>query len=106
VLKAVHWRVEQFLAERLRLELKPAVLQPCAAGMTFLGYKIFPHRAGLASRSRQRFRRKAKLYDAMLSSGLWTEAARHMEPLIAFIRRGESRGFRERWMAGMERGWM
>lgn len=99
-LKVLHGQVADFLRDALHLDLKPPVLQPCAAGMTFLGYRIFPHRVGLAPRSRQRFLRKGRAYQAMLDSGLWDEreTARHMEPLLAFIRRGESRGFRERFL--------
>ena len=99
-LKALHGQVAGFLREKLHLDLKPAVLQPTAAGLTFLGYRIFPHRIGLAPRSRQRFLLKGRAYQAMLDSGLWDEreTARHMEPLFAFIRRGESRPFRERFL--------
>jgi len=99
-LKVLHGQVADFLREKLHLDLKPAVLQPTAAGLTFLGYRIFPHRIGLAPRSRQRFLLKGRAYQAMLDSGLWDEreTARHMEPLFAFIRRGESRPFRERFL--------
>jgi retron-type reverse transcriptase len=93
-------QVDEFLGERLQLEFKPAVLQPCGAGLTFLGYRIFPHRVGLSPRSRHRFLRKGHAYQAMLDAGLWDdrETARHMAPLLAFIRRGASRQFRERFL--------
>lgn len=99
-LRALRRQVDEFLRDLLQLELKPAVLQPCGAGLTFLGYRIFSHRVGLSPRSRQRFLRKGRAYQAMLDSGLWDEreTARHLAPLLAFIRRGESRRFRERFL--------
>ena len=91
-------QIDAFLQERLKLILKPVQINACDRGMTFLGYRIFPHGAGLAKRSRDRFRRKAMLYTKFYEAGLWdeAEAARHMEPLLAFVRRGASRDFRER----------
>lgn len=38
-------RIEAFLAERLRLTLKPAQLKPLSAGVDFLGYVIYPRHA-------------------------------------------------------------
>jgi hypothetical protein len=55
-LRWMHRNVEQFVRQRLRLALKPACPNRCDRGMTFLGYRIYPHRLGLASRSRHRFR--------------------------------------------------
>ena len=90
--------IEDFLLERLGLNLKPATLNACQRGMTFLGYRLVPQGLRLSRRSRDRFRRKASLYARLWQAGIWdeTELARHVEPLLAFVRRGASRAFRER----------
>jgi len=61
------------------------------------GGRQYPHRLGLARRSRQRFRDKLRVCQENFDSGRWTEsvAARHVEPLLAFVRRAESFGFRK-----------
>lgn len=88
--------IATFLKERLLLELKPVCLDTSARGMTFLGYRVFPERIGLARRSRDRFRRTAVRYTRLYDAGLWdeTQLARHMEPLLSFVRRSSSRGYR------------
>ena len=88
----------KFLAERLQLELKTACLNACSRGLTFLGYRVFPGKLRLAKRSRERFRRKLARYQENYDSGIWDEekVARHVEPLLAFVRRAESTQFRRR----------
>ena len=94
------WKVEieDFLRKRLELQGKPINLNTCHHGMSFLGYRIFPNKVGLAKRSRDRFRRKASLYVRLFQAGIWDERdlARHMEPLLAFVKRCPSRAFRQR----------
>jgi len=82
----------------LHLELKPVCLNACSRGMTFLGYRIFPSHVRLASRSRKRFCRKLAQYHGNYTTDRWTEeqTARHVEPLLAFVRRAESDSFRRR----------
>jgi RNA-directed DNA polymerase len=91
-------KVESYLHHILKLELRPFCLNACNKGMTFLGYRVFPNGARLARRSRDRFRNKADHYHGLFMAGVWDEEtlSRHMEPLLAFIRRGASRSFRER----------
>ncbi len=97
-LLAVREEIKGFLRARLGLELKIASLNVCGRGMTFLGYRVLPEDVRLARRSRDRFRRKASQYVRLHEAGVWDEAelACHMEPLLAFVRRGASRSFRER----------
>jgi hypothetical protein len=91
-------QIAVFVQRMLRLELKPICLNACSRGMTFLGYRIFPGHVRLAARSRKRFRRKLAQYDGNYTSGCWSEeqTARHVEPLLAFVRRAESASFRRR----------
>jgi hypothetical protein len=93
-----------FLRDSLHLELKPVCLNACSMGLTFLGYRVFPGHVRLASRSRKRFRRKMVLYHGNYTSGRWTEeeTARHVEPLLAFVRRAESQSFRRRVIESIE----
>lgn len=97
-LRDIQSRAGSFLQSRLRLDLKPACLNACALGMTFLGYRVFPGRVRLSRRSRDRFRRKPRNYHARYERGQWSEqeTARHVEPLLAFVRRAESREYRKR----------
>jgi RNA-directed DNA polymerase len=91
-------RVKTFLEETLKLGLKPIVLNRCEIGMTFLGFKVFPHSLRLSRRSRLRFRRKFNQYEALYQAGIWTEEElqNHLEPMLAFVRRSASQKFRER----------
>ncbi len=97
------WRNEiaAYLEETLRLQIKPDCLNRCALGMTFLGYRVHPSHITLARRSRVRFRRKLVAAHRKFVSGEWseTEAARHVEPLIAFVRHGRSVDMRRRILA-------
>jgi len=97
------WRDEiaDYLEENLRLAIKPDCLNRCERGMTFLGYRIFPASVTLARRSRVRFRRKLTAAHERYLSGEWSEgeAARHVEPLIAFVRHGRSEDMRRRILA-------
>jgi hypothetical protein len=90
--------IREFLGRRLGLGLKVDVLNACERGMTFLGYHLVPGRLGLAPRTRRRFRRRARAYLRRYNEGEWDEVelARHVEPLLAFVRRGESHAFRRR----------
>lgn len=98
VLRDIQTSVADFLQAQLRLDLNPPCLNACSLGMTFLGYRVFPGRVRLSRRSRDRFRRRLRQYHRRYESGQWSEeeTARHVEPLLAFVRRGESKGFRER----------
>lgn len=91
-------RVTDFLAGTLRLEMKPDCLNRVDRGMTFLGYRVYPDRVTLARRSRVRFRRKLNAADQRVVSGEWdeAEAARHVEPLLAFVRHAQCDQMRRR----------
>ena len=97
-LRQVGNEIAGFLRDSLGLEMKPVCLNACSGGMTFLGYRVYPGHVRLAARSRKRFRRKMAQYHDNYTSGRWTEeeTARHVEPLLAFVRRAESQSFRRR----------
>jgi len=95
--------VATFLEHELRLELKPEVMGPCERGLTFCGYRVYPGGLRLSGRSRRRFRHLYR--DAMerVRSGEWTETelVRHVEPMLAFVRRGASHAYRQRVFEAM-----
>ncbi len=86
----IHKEIIHYLGETLLLAAKPKILNRCSLGMTFLGFRVFPHGARLSRRTRDRFRRKSKKYIARYQNGEWGEAdlARHMQPLTDFIMKG------------------
>jgi hypothetical protein len=75
------------LSSELRLELKGTVaLNRTVFGMDFLGYRVFPHELRLARRSKVRFARKFRRYEAEWVAGRWTELQlqQRMQALVAF----------------------
>jgi RNA-directed DNA polymerase len=96
------WReVETFLAAELRLALKPnASLNRTVFGMDFLGYRIFPRELRLARRSKARFARKFRRYEAQWAAGRWTELElqQRMQALVAFTLPACSQSWRRQVM--------
>jgi hypothetical protein len=71
-LKAAVSSIESYLTDRLFLKLKPAVFGRTAAGVSFLGYRLYPHKILLNKRSKKRFYRKQKQFSRWLSAGDYT----------------------------------
>jgi hypothetical protein len=60
-LKALLNQAEYYLKHKLRLQINPNIhLNRCRQGFTFLGYRVFPSRISLSSRSKRRFSKKLK----------------------------------------------
>jgi hypothetical protein len=96
-LRAVCERVQAFLTAELKLELKTnTAINRTAFGMDFLGYRLFPGTVGLARRSKVRFTRKFRRYEAAQSCGRWSELVlqQRMQALLAFVIPAESGAFR------------
>src|ERR1035441_9832122 len=86
-LRAVCERVRAFLAAELKLELKSnSAINRTAFGMDFLGYRVFPGTVRLARRSKVRFARKFRRYEAAHLRGEWSELLlqQRMQALLAF----------------------
>lgn len=63
--------VRDFARRRLRLEIKPSWhLQRSSRGLTLCGYRIHPHRLGLGSRRRRRYRQARHRWEAAFRAGL------------------------------------
>jgi retron-type reverse transcriptase len=96
-LRAVCERVREFLAAELKLELKGnTAINRTAFGMDFLGYRLFPGTVRLARRSKVRFARKFRRYEAAEQCGRWSELKlqQRMQALLAFVMPAESGAFR------------
>lgn len=67
-----------------------------AFGMDFLGYRLFPGTVRLARRSKVRFSRKFRRYQAAQRCGRWSELIlqQRMQALLAFVLPAESGAFR------------
>lgn len=96
----------RFVEERLHMTLKPPCINAVDKGIPFLGYVLFPGRVRLNKRSKQRFRCKMNIYDAKLNAGEWSQAeyALHVQPLVAFTRFADARGFRRKLVKRKETG--
>lgn len=88
--------VETLVAQR-GLKLKTPLVKPTCCGIPFLGYKLMPHHLLLGRASKQRFCTKMKNYARLLSFGLWNQQryAEHVTPLLAFVDKASTHGFRK-----------
>ena len=67
--------IRQFLADCLRLELKPTpFINRTTQGMDFLGYRLYPGRTSLTKRNRLRLRRRLQRYALALELGQMSES--------------------------------
>jgi RNA-directed DNA polymerase len=96
-LKAELLHVEDFLADKLKLELKQNVqLNRCHRGIPFLGFRVFPQKILLAARSRKRFVKKFIAYENKYLIDFWSERelAMHVSPLVEFTKAADTEGLR------------
>jgi hypothetical protein len=97
-LRTVCERVRAFLAAELKLALKDnTAINRTAFGMDFLGYRVFPGTVRLARRSKVRFARKFRRYEAAYVRGVWGELVlqQRMQALLAFVMLAETGAFRQ-----------
>lgn len=90
-------QLEQFLDEKLQLNLKIFCVNKTEFGLSFLGYVLFKNKIHLNKNSRKRFRTKLKEYEQQLKQNKWTQSdyQKHLLPLLAFARKAESSLFRK-----------
>lgn len=95
-LKGIVKAVEAFAKERLRLELKPVLISPVDAGVSFLGYKVYPNKLLLNRRSRNRLKDRLLSYNDYLESAEWSEAEylNHITPVLSFARKAYTKSLR------------
>lgn len=88
--------VKEYAWSQLSLELKPVVCIQVSEGIPFLGYRVFPQKILLNTRSKQRLRKKIRLYEGYVSASQWSEQeySDHILPLLAFARFAYTKGLR------------
>lgn len=91
-------RFQDFIAERLKQELKPLCLNRNTGGLPFLGYLLYPETTRLAQRSRRRYIQKFTACQLALESGAWSqkEFQNHVTPLTAFTQHADAKAFRQK----------
>ncbi|MDR1973617.1 MAG: hypothetical protein LBQ31_02965, partial [Bacteroidales bacterium] len=87
--------IQNFLREKLLLDLKEICHNKTSVGVPFLGYRIMNDRLRLLPNSKRRYARKMKEYKAMYDSGLWSEPVymSHVMPATSFVQKADSAGF-------------
>jgi RNA-directed DNA polymerase len=103
LLLEIGYRFQEYLAKKLRLQLKPFCLNESKKGLPFLGYLLFPGSLRLARRSKKRFIQKSRLYEGNLQTGRWSqkEFANHAMPLVASTEYANAREFRKNVYSAM-----
>ncbi|GHT54420.1 hypothetical protein FACS189446_4020 [Bacteroidia bacterium] len=89
-------RLEKLALEELYLCFKPILVNKCEQGISFLGYKTYPYKIVLNSRSKRRFGEKLKRYNGMLNNASWNETGyqQHIIPLFAFAKQAYTKKLR------------
>jgi RNA-directed DNA polymerase len=92
-LKQMYSQIVFYLKNNLDLEVKPDwIMSRASSGVNFLGYRVFPNRILLSSKSKARFLRKLDKYIRHYDLGDWSEAEtqRRLESLFAFVRNADT----------------
>ena len=91
-----HRAIRDFVETRLKLQLKPELLNRTERGLPFCGYIVYPHHIRLSQRSKRRYIKKLNYLDEMYHAGEWDEATcqRHALPLVAFTKHADAVVFR------------
>lgn len=97
-LKKIELEIVSYFHEKLKLELKPSILNTTKHGLKFLNYKLLPTHIELAANSKKRFIEKITSYNLNLYEKKWTQEQfqRHVLPLISFTKHASSKGFRKK----------
>lgn len=94
-------RIEEFVGEKLDLELNPNELRRVSSGLSFLGMRVFPNSLRLGARGRLRFRRKYLALVESFARGELSEreySSRALS-LTSYAAQAETRAFRLRVIA-------
>jgi len=92
-LKEIKNKTEEIVTGLLKLNLNPALSNKTIHGIPFLSYKVTSGGLRLSQKAKTRFRNKIKLANQM-------QSAEHALPLLAFINRADSFGFRKKLFYG------
>lgn len=89
---------QQFIAEELRLVIKPFCLNTVEKGLLFCGYILYPDKMRLTRNSRKRFANKLVKYWIYCETGQWTQTdyQRHITSLLAFAKHADTYNLRKK----------
>jgi len=92
-------------SEKLKLTLKPVILNKVTQGISFLGYKLFPNKILLNRTSKLRFKRKFNTYQKYLNENIWDDKTfqRHINPLLSFVQHAYTKRLRKEIIEGSNR---
>ncbi|MCL2414958.1 MAG: reverse transcriptase domain-containing protein [Bacteroidales bacterium] len=92
-------------AENLQLTLKPVVLNKTQQGISFLGYKLYPHKILLNRTSKLRFKTKFGTYQNCLNKTIWDDKTyqQHIMPLLSFVQHAYTKRLRKEIIEGSNR---
>ena len=76
-LKTARREIERYLADELRMALKPPLLNAADRGLPFLGYLLSPGRIRLTQRSKRRYIRKLTALQQQWRSGRSSRSSLH-----------------------------
>lgn len=87
----------EFLFKDGALLLKPAVIVKTGAGVSFLGYRLFPHKILLGKRAKKRLKTKMDKYAMALDAGIMSECDyyMHITPLLSFAQKAYTKQLRK-----------
>lgn len=97
---------KNFIANELKLELKPFCLNTTEKGLPFCGYLVYPGEIRLNKNSRSRFVKKLTGYFHNYHTIKWDQYTlhRHLLPLLAFVKHANSHGFRSKIITNVMSG--
>ena len=89
----------------LGLTLKPIVYNKTENGVSFLGYRLFPHKILLNKTSKRRFLNKHFEYENNLQQNVWEQIdyKQHIVPLWAFCSKAYSKRLKRELLEGSNR---
>ncbi len=88
-------KIIAYAQNKLHLQLKISFINTCKHGLNFLGYRLFPHKIFLATRSKKRFVTKITHLQQLLKKEVITQAQFQQQAtsLYAFVNDADSKGF-------------
>lgn len=96
-LQVVEKRAKEFLEDSLSLQLKTKYINKTMHGLTFLGFRLFPKKRELSTRSKKRFCNKMKQLSVQVNSSEISQAVfqQRATALNAFAQKAYSKQFRK-----------
>lgn len=90
--------IRDYVSANLRCNLKPSTLNKSESGLSFLGYRVYPHYLHLTQQSKRRFIHKFSVLQQNYDNGNWSEAKcqRHALSLFSFVQHADTLELRKK----------